>query len=281
VSPIRALRSLPTLALLALAAAACGDSATKPAPAPAGGGSPAPAPAETPAAPSGGGGAFDAAKATATLTVKATVKGTLPKQRPVSFNADCGKFHTAEVAGEEVVGGEGGTLQNVVVYLSKGAEKWTFPANATEVVLDQRGCMYIPHVFTLQTNQPIKVISSDPVAHNVHTNAKVKGNPDLNETQNNAASPALLHKFPKEEMGLAIKCDIHTWMKTYANVFSHPFHGVTGKDGSVALPKLPAGEYEVSVWHEANKVFPSMPAAQKVTLADGEAKSVEFVFEVK
>jgi hypothetical protein len=297
------MRSRPVafaLPVLALAAAACGgepavSGASVAAATPAAAVAPAPAPVVAPVpaeivtvpailAPVEGAAKFDAAKATATITVKAVAKGDKKKMRPISFNAECGKLHTGDTkpAEETVVYGEGDTLQNVVVYVSKGAEKWSYDAATAEVLLDQRNCMYIPHVFTVQTNQPIKIISSDTFAHNVHASPNVKENDKVafNETQMNNTAPPIIGKFPKPEIGLPVKCDIHNWMQSYVSVFPHPFHGVTGKDGTVALPKLPAGEYEVSVWHEGKKIFPAMPAAQKVTVADGEAKTLEFVFEV-
>ena len=67
-------------------------------------------------------------------------------------------------------------------------------------------------------------------------------------------------------------------MLSWAGVFAHPFHGVTGVDGSVSI-KVPAGEYEIGAWHEYEKF--GKPAAQKVTVAAGETKEIEFVFEAR
>src|SRR5688572_7293515 len=99
------MKRFPSLVLGAAVAAsgllaACGgDSSSAPAPAapsapaaPAGGAAPA-----APAAPAGGGAAFDAAKATATIKVKATLKGEAPKMRPINMaqDAECMKLHPA------------------------------------------------------------------------------------------------------------------------------------------------------------------------------------------
>ncbi len=286
---------------LALAAAAgalagCGDSGSSAVePAQAAEKSPAPAAAAivppalpaavaTAAAPAGvapvvappveGGPAYDPAKATG--GIKATVKytGNLPKMRPVKFDADpeCGKQHTSAVP-EETVAGKDGKLQNVIVYVSKGFEKWSYKAPADPVVLDQKGCMYVPHVFTVMAGQPIAIKNSDPVMHNVHAIPKV--NKEFNRSQLKG-SKDLSEKFDKPELPVIIKCDVHGWMKSWAGVFAHPFHAVTGEDGTAAI-KLPAGEYEISVWHEKLAV----PAMQKVTVAEGAVKDVEFTFEIK
>lgn len=263
------------LALLCAAGGAlagCGDSgssAPPPPPAPTVGGGEA-----APATASGGGEAYDAAKATATVSVTALLEGDAPKMRPVKFDADpeCGKQH-GETVLEETIVVDGGKLANVVVYVSRGHEKWSYKGATEPVVLDQHGCMYTPHVFTVMTNQPIVIKNSDPVMHNVH--AVPKENKEFNRSQLKGAKD-LSESFPKAEMGVKIKCDVHGWMGSWVSVFDHPFHAVTGADGAASL-KLPAGDWEISVWHEKL----SAPATQKVTVADGEAKALEFKFAAK
>jgi hypothetical protein len=244
-----------------------GGAARAPAPKAEGGGAAAPAPA-------GGGGAFDPAKATATLKVKATLKGEAPKMRPIEFDEKCGGLHKEKAVEERVVA-DAGKLANVIVYASSGAGKWTYRTPTETVVLDQRGCTYVPHVFTLMVNQPLTIKNSDPLSHNIH--ALPKNQDEFNHSQAKGEAD-LVEKFAKEEMPLKIKCDVHNWMGSWAGVFSHPFHGVTGADGTVSI-RMPAGEFEITAWHEYDKF--AKPAAQKVTLADGETKEIEFVFEAK
>jgi plastocyanin len=262
-------------AVLALLAGCGEEKAAAPAPAPAPAG--APATAAAPAAPAGGGGAFDPAAATATISIKATAKGKLPPMRPIKFDSDpiCGEAHKGVDVPEQTILAADGKLANVIVWVSKGAEKWTFAVPKDAVVIDQKGCMYNPHVLTLMVNQPILIRNSDALMHNIHAvpnnqeefnHSQLKGSRDLNE------------KFKKEEVGLRIKCDVHNWMGAWAGVFTHTLHGVTGADGGAKI-KVPAGEFEISAWHEFDKF--SKPAAQKVTVAAGETKEIEFVFEVK
>ncbi len=254
-----------------------GDGGGKTAPAPT-----APKPAggatETAAAPkpAGGGGAYDPATAPATLKVKTTLKGDAPRMRPIKFEADavCGEAHKAAVLDEAVVAKDG-RLANVIVYVAKGAEGRTYATPSGSVELDQKGCMYVPHVFTVMTNQPITIKNGDPTMHNIH--ALPKNNDDFNKSQPKG-SGELTMKFPKEEVAVRVKCDVHGWMLSWAGVFSHPFHAVTGADGTAAL-RLPPGEYEIAAWQEYDKF--ARPAAQKVTLGKDETKEIEFVFEPK
>ena len=62
----------------------------------------------------------------------------------------------------------------------------------------------------------------------------------------------------------------------YIAVFKHPFFAVTGKGGSFEIPNLPPGTYTITAWHE--KLGSSF---QKVTVGEGETKSLEFVFKAQ
>ena len=72
------------------------------------------------------------------------------------------------------------------------------------------------------------------------------------------------------------KCDVHPWMGAYVGVLEHPFHAVSGDDGTFAIKNLPAGEYELVAWHEK---FGEQ--TQNVTVADGESKAVEFHYKAE
>lgn len=234
-------------------------------------------PAGPATSPTAGRPAYDPAAATATIAVRTALKGTPPVLRPLplSGDKDCVALHGSAKVLEETVVANGGRLSNVIVWVSKATDRWTFPVPTTPVVLDQKGCMYAPHVFTLGVNQPLTIRTSDPLTHNIH--AKPAVNDEFNHSQLKGAAD-MTEKFAKPELAVPISCDIHGWMKAWAGVFDHPFHGVTGEDGTVKI-KLPPGEYEISAWHEYKKF--AACAAQKVTVAAGETKEIEFVFEAK
>jgi len=265
------------LAASALALAACGEEsppAKAPAPTP---DAPARPPAPAPANPAPGTRTrFDPASATATLVVRARAKGTLPRMRPVKFDADpkCGEINRQEVLEETVVARDG-LLSNVIAYAKSGPERWTYPAAVGEVVLDQQGCRYLPHVFTIRTAQALVIRNSDPLSHNTH--AVPAANLEFNRTQLKGAKD-ITEKFAREEVGIRVKCDVHGWMGAWAGVFAHPFHGVTGADGTVTL-RLPPGTWEFAAWHEYGKFTQPVPVS--VVLAAGETKEIEFVFEAK
>jgi hypothetical protein len=87
----------------------------------------------------------------------------------------------------------------------------------------------------------------------------------------------LVDRFAEEEVGIRIGCTVHAWAWTRVGVFRNPFHGVTDEVGQVTL-HVPPGDYEISAWHEFSKFV--KPEPRPVTVAAGETKEIEFVFEV-
>ena len=43
-----------------------------------------------------------------------------------------------------------------------------FEIPADPVTIDQKGCWFRPRVMGIQVGQPLEVINSDPVTHNIH-----------------------------------------------------------------------------------------------------------------
>lgn len=87
------------------------------------------------------------------------------------------------------------------------------------VLLDQKGCTYIPHVWGVFVNQAFTILNSDPTMHNVHSLAK--NNPNFNAGMA-LAGQKIEKKFSKPEVMIRIKCDVHGWMNTYVGVMDPP-----------------------------------------------------------
>ena len=107
-----------------------------------------------------------------TATVKGVVRfeGTVPKPKVVSMSADpsCARRHSSPVFAQEVIADAKGDLQNVVVFVSEGLGDRKFEAPTQAVVVEQKGCLYTPHVLAMRANQPLHVVNDDPTSHNIH-----------------------------------------------------------------------------------------------------------------
>jgi plastocyanin len=207
-------------------------------------------------------------------TVRGTVRfeGKVPAPKAINMAADpvCAKEHPSPIMAQEVVTNSNGDLQNVVVFVSDGLGDQEFDPPAQPATVEQKGCMYQPHVMAVRANQPLEVVNEDSTSHNIHPT------PANNREWNKAEPPGtkLEEAFAREEVAIPVKCNLHPWMRGYIAVFKHPFFGVTGKDGSFDLSNLPPGTYTIKAWHE--KLGSS---TQRVTVGANETKQISFVFK--
>jgi len=205
------------------------------------------------------------------VTGKVSFEGTPPTPQPIKLSSDpyCQQANPGLTTETEIVGA-GGAVQNVFVYIKDGFGNRTFPAPSEPVVLDQKGCHYIPHVLGIQVGQPLQVVNSDSTLHNVH--AQPKANSDFNAGQP-LPGVKTTHTFSTKEVMVPFKCDVHGWMNAWVGVLDHPFYSVTRADGMFSLKDLPPGTYTVEAWHEKLGTQTRM-----VTIGAKETKDVAFTF---
>ena len=215
------------------------------------------------------------AVAASTITGTIVFDGKPPSLKPLAMDADpaCAKKHSKPVAAEMLVLGNGNSMGNVIVWVSKGLPAGkTWPAPKTPVVLDQKGCVYVPHAMGIMIGQPYRILNSDGILHNVHTLPKI--NPSFNRAMP-ATSKEATTSFSKPEPVFQIKCDVHPWMSAYIGVFSHPFFSVTSTDGKFTISGLDPGSYELTAWHERLGT-----QTASVTVGANETKAQNFKFAV-
>jgi plastocyanin len=215
------------------------------------------------------------AVAASTITGTVTFAGKPPALKPLAMDADpaCAKKHPKPVPAEMLVLGNGNTMGNVIVYLSKGLPAGkTWPAPKTPVTLDQKGCQYVPHAMGIMVGQPYRILNSDGILHNVHTLPKI--NRSFNRAMP-ATSKEATTTFEKPEPIFQIKCDVHPWMSAYIGVFEHPFFAATSTDGKFNLSGLDAGTYVITAWHERLGT-----QTASVTVSGADTKTQDFKFAV-
>ena len=207
-----------------------------------------------------------------------TLKGTPPPEVPITplvEDANCGKLHTTPVKTQFYVVGQQGGLADVVVML-KGISGKSTGATQPPLVLDQKGCEYVPYVAAIQTGQKILVKNSDPVLHNVHDTPTVPGNKEYNQAQMPGGLD-LTFTLLEPENFLRFKCDVHPWMFAYVTVVDHPYFAVSGKDGTFKIANAPPGKYTVVAMHR--KAAPA-GVEKEIEVKDGDT-TVDFTLEVK
>lgn len=182
----------------------------------------------------------------------------------------CQDLHKDPVFEDPIRTGKGGLLADVFVYVKTGLEGKNFRRPERVVVLDQKGCQFVPRVTGIVASQTLVVKNSDPVSHNIHP--VPKNNRDWNQQQP-PKSPDLVRRFAYPEVMIPVKCNIHAWMRTYIGVVEHPYFAVTSTDGAFSLDGLPPAEYVLAAWHEQ---LGELTLA--VRLGRGERRTVRFEF---
>lgn len=193
------------------------------------------------------------------ISGKISFNGTLPVNRalkPRKNTETCGTYITSDY----YVGSSGG-VQNVVVAIENIERGKKFEKRGL-VSMNNKKCMFSPHVATGIKNQKLALNNSDPVLHNTH----LYYGPNK-KTMYNVAMPLqnkLIKKPLRKEGIITLQCDAHDWMLGYVYVASNPYVTVTMADGRFSITDVPPGSYRVKIWHEKLG-----EVTQKVTVRSG------------
>lgn len=203
---------------------------------------------------------------------KTTFAGDPPQRRQIQMSADP-KCEAANPGGRlgDVYLISGGALQNVFVYVKDGLTGKTFPVPSEPAEIDQKGCMYSPHVLGIMVGQELVIKNGDDTLHNVHAL------PEKSKQFNNAMpmkDMVIKKKFTAPEVMVRFKCDVHPWMSAFIGVLDNPFYAVSGADGTFEIKNLPAGSYTIEAWHEA-----AGTQTQQVTVTDDGSATADFTFK--
>lgn len=202
-----------------------------------------------------------------TIKGKVVFQGTVPMKKivPTKDRATCGEVREEP---EVVVGPDKG-VKDAVVYL-KGIEKGKAlekPAKNPEIV--NKDCVFLPHVQAVPVGTVV-IVNSDPVMHNTHA---FHGK----QTVFNVALPMkgqrIERKLTKPGMN-RVECDTHGWMLAWIFAAEHPYHAVTGKDGSFTIADVPPGSYTLVAWQEHT-------GEQEMPVTVKAKESVEVPIELK
>lgn len=209
----------------------------------------------------------------AVLSGKVAFEGEVPATKPINFGAEkqCAMMHGDKMpVNEELVISADKAVQWATVYIKEGAPASPAPAEALEI--DQKGCVFHPHVAVARAGQKVVFKNSDAVLHNVRSESKA--NKAFNIAQP-VQGMTTAKTFTEPELGIKMRCDVHFWMISYVHVLDHPYYAVTGPDGRFEIKDLPAGTYTVEVWHEKLGT-----QTAQVTVADDETKTADFTLKI-
>lgn len=174
------------------------------------------------------------------------------------------------VANETLLIGPEGGLQNAAVILRpRGRQAARRPGL---LALDNKQCAFAPHVQIGVVGSELLLKNSDPILHTVHARQNQEtlfnvGLPKWRQVTKRLDRPGVVR----------IDCDVlHTWMSAAIVVTDTPYFALTDIAGAFKIDGLPAGEYEMEVWHERLGT-----KSMELVVSNGTSRFVEFVYSPK
>lgn len=210
------------------------------------------------------------AKKWGTLRAKFVVDGKVPEPTKVNAAADpvCAAL---SVMTENLIVGKDGALKNLAISIHKSSKvKDIHPSlekpPTTPVVLDNKNCVFVPHVLVVRPGQTITVKNSDTTGHNANFN--FFKNESVNFLVPAGGSKDLAIK-EDEPAPMPVECNVHPWMKAHLIIPEHPCVGISGEDGMLVIENVPVGQVSFRVWHELGVIDEATVGGKKEKWSKG------------
>jgi plastocyanin len=149
----------------------------------------------------------------------------------------------------------GQLLADAVVY-AEPAKGGGAVKGRKEVLIEQVDKTFVPYVSVVQTGTFINFPNRDSVRHHVYSFSPAKSF-EIKLFSGVPTSPVQFDKAGEVVIG----CNIHDQMIAHILIVDTPHFGRTGKDGSVKMEGLAAGDYTLRVWHPTGA-----PTSERVAL---------------
>jgi plastocyanin len=137
---------------------------------------------------------------------------------------------------------DGKPLADAVVTVQPVGRKLPPPAPIS-AAMDQMNRMFVPEVLVVPVGSAVSFPNSDSVSHQIYSFSPAKRF-QLPLYRGKPYPPMIF-----DHAGIVILgCNIHDWMIAYIDVTDAPFYGTTDAQGAWSV-QLPAGRYQITVWH--------------------------------
>ncbi len=178
------------------------------------------------------------------ITGRVRVAGRVERPKPLKVFKNK-EFCGAQVPNENFLVGSDGGVKNAVVIL-RGPHIERKERLPKTIVLDNKKCLFAPNVQVAQVGSEVLLLNSDPILHDFHARLG-------SETLFNVGLPSWrrVKKRLTRRGIVAVECEVlHTWMSAYILVTPSPHFAVADERGEFLIEGVPAGSYDLEVWHE-------------------------------
>jgi plastocyanin len=173
-----------------------------------------------------------------------------------------------------VMDAAGAPVADAVIYALPASPKP--PSAPRAAIIDQIDKEYVPFVVPVQAGAAVRFPNKDNIRHHVYSFSPAKPF-ELKLYSGTPSKPVIFDKPGPVALG----CNIHDWMVGYIYVVDSPWFAKTDKSGIAKLEGLPAGEYQVRVWHPWMKAEPAPLALKLGEANEGAAFRMEIVIPPK
>jgi plastocyanin len=156
-----------------------------------------------------------------------------------------------------------GPIRDAVVLIEGPAEPAA--AGARHAVIAQRNQTFVPRVLAVAVGTTVDFPNDDAMLHNVFSASRAKrfdlGMYGKGETRSvTFDAPGVVR----------VVCNVHPRMEAFVVVHANPWVAVSDVNGSYTVAGVPAGTYQLRVWHEtlAEQRVP-------VTIRDGQVQALD------
>jgi plastocyanin len=141
----------------------------------------------------------------------------------------------------------GQALADAVVY-AEPVTGMTAGRSGRAVAIEQKDREFTPYVSVIQAGTSVIFPNRDAMRHHVYSFSPAK--PFEIKLYSGDITREILFDKPGV---VTLGCNIHDWMVGYVFVAETPYFAKTDKNGDARLSDLPAGEYDVKVWHPTQR----------------------------
>ncbi len=160
-------------------------------------------------------------------------------------------------------------IEAVVYLLPTGTKPSVTPRPG---IVDQVNKEFLPMVVPVQLGAAVSFPNKDNIRHHVYSFSPAKVF-QLKLYSGTPSRPVVFDKLGPVVLG----CNIHDWMVGYIYVVDTPYFAKTDGTGTARLDSVPAGDYELRIWHPHSRA--EVPPGA-IRLAEGATENVAFRLEL-
>jgi plastocyanin len=120
------------------------------------------------------------------------------------------------------------------------------PTPPRGAAIEQKDKTFIPLVTVVQVGTPVSFPNHDVVRHHVYSFSPPKPF-EIKLYVGTPVAPIIFDKPGEVVLG----CNIHDHMLAYVYVVDTPYFAKTDASGAATIDELPAGDYDLQLWHFA------------------------------